>query len=759
MSKIMVTGFALLLLLFLGNSSGNYAAQSKQNTAESQPALRSLSPAVALAKAGNEGGTGTFQKMIVENGSVTMHLDLNRLNGISSIAARPERLHFAAQANSFFTILVFNDLLRGPEPGSMALALENSSSDGVNLLRHGYGGQDAPGNGLPAGLSASLKQLVIEKLPSDAAFDLVVRDGRTGSTFFNIEGHQYDYNPNAQSLSITGGNLLLSEEFANALGRLSDAGANVGKISIGTTMQPIEVRTIANGEIQSAIMPPLRGLPHRSEAQAGAAGADAPTLVAGPDVIVGDLPEMAQYGHSGSFVGLGIGTTSCNNGDQPLHWFALPNTDHPVIPQNFYRMCGGADNSDRFEQVGQSWLKHAFAASEGNDCGFGCNTSRCTTGSNLCPGCSDPYGSSLNASQDSIGSRAWVNPFTGSFPSGANNHSGHNHTGTSHRVTIATSDLDPSLNPGATYFAEAQYVTPHEYTWCQSHPRQCNMNNNASYRQFTVTGGPTNFRFSSVGLTMRMQPALMAWAGATVSQVEPDPGNDGIWFMGYKVTNPSAGVWHYEYAVYNENLDRGIQSFSVPVITGVNISNIDFHAPPQEPGWANDGTFNNQGYSSTPWTVTQSSNSITWNTETFAQNQNANAIRWGTLYNFRFDADQPPQSANATVDFFKTGSPMTVAIQAPAGAATPTPTPTAVPITLSAQKKKINGINSVRLTWSGATSANIDVYRNDLLIATTPNDGQYDDSTGDTGQAQYVYRVCEAGTGTCSNDVTVTFPH
>ena len=55
------------------------------------------------------------------------------------------------------------------------------------------------------------------------------------------------------------------------------------------------------------------------------------------------------------------------------------------------------------------------------------------------------------------------------------------------------------------------------------------------------------------------------------------------------------------------------------------------------------------------------------------QNQNANAIRFGTLYNFRFDADQPPQTANATVGFFKTGSPMMVAIQAPAGGGTPTP--------------------------------------------------------------------------------------
>ena len=153
--------------------------------------------------------------------------------------------------------------------------------------------------------------------------------------------------------------------------------------------------------------------------------------------------------------------------------------------------------------------------------------------------------------------------------------------------------------------------------------------------------------------------------------------------MGYKVTNPSTGVWHYEYALYNQNLDRAIQSFSVPLGAGVNISNIGFHAPRQEPGWANDGTFNNQGYSSTPWTVTQDGSSITWNTETFAQNQNANAIRFGTLYNFRFDADQPPQTASATVGFFKTGSPMMVAIQGPMGGGTPTPTPTASPTSYS----------------------------------------------------------------------------
>ena len=66
----------------------------------------------------------------------------------------------------------------------------------------------------------------------------------------------------------------------------------------------------------------------------------------------------------------------------------------------------------------------------------------------------------------------------------------------------------------------------------------------------------------------------------------------------------------------------------------------------------------------------------------------------------------------------------------------------------------------MRLAWKGATSPNIDIYRNNMLIATQPNDpGVYIDSTGDTGRAQYRYRVCEAGTQTCSNDGRVRFPH
>ena len=445
-------------------------------------------------------------------------------------------------------------------------------------------------------LGASLKQLVIEKLRSGQRSDLTVRDSNTGFTFFNIEGHQYNYDAAAQSLSITGGRLLISKQFASTLGIPSEAGSLAGTISIGAAMQPIQIDQIVRGETKSMVLPPMQH----------AIGPGVPNLVPGPDVIVGDVEDVAQFDPPvGTQIGLAIGTDSCNNGDQPIDWFALPGNDHPVVPQNLYRMSGGANNNERFEQIGQSWMKHTFLALEDFVCGT-CNTSGCQTGSHLCPGCSDPYTSGLNGDQNSIGSRAWINPFTGFFPRGdsqtpPNNHNGHIHNGVSHRILVETNDVMPAGNPGASYVGEAAYLSPHEYTWCLSHPGQCNMFNNYSYRQFLVSGGPTFFNFSPVSSTVRMQPAIQVWAatGATVNQVEPDPGNDGILLVGYKVTGPNAGVWHYEYAIFNMNLDRAIQSFEV-VFPGFppNLSNIGFHAPPQHPGWAHDGTEGDAGYSS-----------------------------------------------------------------------------------------------------------------------------------------------------------------
>jgi hypothetical protein len=58
---------------------------------------------------------------------------------------------------------------------------------------------------------------------------------------------------------------------------------------------------------------------------------------------------------------------------------------------------------------------------------------------------------------------------------------------------------------------------------------------------------------------------------------------------------------------------------------------------------------------------------------------------------------------------------------------------------------------------SEATSSRIDVYRNGLSIVNVPNNGFYTDRPNGPNHATYTYKVCEAGTGNCSNQATVTF--
>ena len=78
-------------------------------------------------------------------------------------------------------------------------------------------------------------------------------------------------------------------------------------------------------------------------------------------------------------------------------------------------------------------------------------------------------------------------------------------------------------------------------------------------------------------------------------------------------------------------------------------------------------------------------------------------------------------------------------------------------ISLSTSGYKVRGRHQIDLTWSGATSTDVDVYRNGSLLTTTANDGAYTDATNNRGGASYTHQVCEAGTSTCSPEVTTTF--
>src|SRR5688572_15929093 len=229
--------------------------------------------------AGPEGETGRLEKMIVANGSIALNVDLNRLTGTRTTGST-STLRFSAVPDTFFKVLAFDGEFRGALPSAMELVP-----------------QDSPA--LPAPLMASYQNLVVESLPWGGDYELVVRDGKTGFLFFNIEGNAFAFDANQHQLSSEGGRLLISSEFAAALGRPSATGTVVGDISITANMRTIEVTKVENGEVRGEVLP--------------ANGPEAGT-VPGPDVIVGDLTGLAQFGSSGTQVGLAVGTDSCNAG-------------------------------------------------------------------------------------------------------------------------------------------------------------------------------------------------------------------------------------------------------------------------------------------------------------------------------------------------------------------------------------------------------------------------------------------------------------
>lgn len=77
-------------------------------------------------------------------------------------------------------------------------------------------------------------------------------------------------------------------------------------------------------------------------------------------------------------------------------------------------------------------------------------------------------------------------------------------------------------------------------------------------------------------------------------------------------------------------------------------------------------------------------------------------------------------------------------------------------LTLSATGQRKGRTAVVELTWSGATTTHVNIYRNGALLARTANDGAHTDKIANAS-GSYTYRVCEADTTSCSNEATATF--
>ena len=356
-----------------------------------------------------------------------------------------------------------------------------------------------------------------------------------------------------------------------------------------------------------------------------------------PDVAVTQLTSTTRWGTQDGWTAFSLQTTSCNFGTCWLEWIEN-NELHPVIAQNVYRVKNG-----RFQQLGQSWLKHGFFATSQDLCGI---CEEVPAGDYLGVNCSDPYDAFLNGFQPGLGPRYEVNAFTGDFPYP---YERFNETGDTldKRMNVRNTDLDPIQNIGSFYFVEGQYVAKDDAAAGRSA-------NNISSRFAQVILGVQQDEFGLIpnGDVRVGTTALETWPmvdntnPATVVRV-PVPG-EGQLGVGARVTQVDGDTWRYEYAVHNLNSHRSVEAFTVPVNSTANVQNVGFYAPEYHSGEIQENT---------PWVANVASWKMEWSTDDYEVNPAANAIRWGTLYNFWFDADVPPVDGPVTLRMWLPGRP------------------------------------------------------------------------------------------------------
>ncbi|MFO0974454.1 MAG: hypothetical protein U1A27_13585 [Phycisphaerae bacterium] len=346
---------------------------------------------------------------------------------------------------------------------------------------------------------------------------------------------------------------------------------------------------------------------------------------------------LSQINHSGTFpagsVAVAPSTTICNLGDEIIPWQAAMSPNHPIVGYSIYRL-----KDARLEQIGRSWAKHTFFVVGTSQCGS------CISAGSAALGlaCSDTYAASNNALQTQLGPREEVDPWTagwqpcGSYFDGTpvdclrNGPSGLGPL--DHRCVGTDADLN---DPAAQYFYEAMYLINND----------ADRTDNIGSRKFVPTwlGSQWFFDTPSMDNPLVIGPVIARWLSGGANELLSTVDDPGRVYVGSKATDLGGGVWHFEYAVYNLNYTRRLRRFTVSLPPGAAPANIGF--------------FDGDGNAANDWaaTIDATCRTIAWQTDTYAGNPAANALVWGTLFNFRFDATATPGVASAQLEPFAPG--------------------------------------------------------------------------------------------------------
>lgn len=437
---------------------------------------------------------------------------------------------------------------------------------------------------------------------------------------FELSHCQIGFDSRTGALMIGYADMTMTSEFAKFVGKPSLTGQLFGSITIQATATKISGTD-------------------RPAGPGGGGGTDIST-----DVRLEDLSGFSYQGHTGTYptgrAGFAMSTTSCNvSATQGIDWFsansgsAPMDTRHPYILQNLYRLSNG-----RFEQIGMAWAKHGFFATNATSCAGG----SCAGGggSTLKPKCTDTYGVGNNNDRNWLGPREEINPTLGTWNnmnsffanySGNvwNSSHGSGWDAIQHRLEVNDADM---TNASGTdqFFYEGYYV-------CKD---DVDLYNNIGSRRCTLSWTGSSWNVSTADAEIFGAAVQTRWPGSTNAIANPRTDGDNI--VAVKVTDNGNGTWHYEYAVYNHSCDRAINEFAVPIQIGASVTNFGFHD--LDTNAAND------------WLVSLTNGEVRFVGPSYSTDPNGNALRYGRLFNFRFDSNAPPVTSLATIGLFKPGT-------------------------------------------------------------------------------------------------------
>ena len=334
--------------------------------------------------------------------------------------------------------------------------------------------------------------------------------------------------------------------------------------------------------------------------------------------------------------GFSVSNTMCNPGSIVIPWSAVPQTNHPKFGFLVTRL-----QNDRMVQISdRSYCKHAFLSLNTNS-GVCLPCTNPGTGSVMGIGCSDVYAAGNNGDRNYLGPPDEINPWLGTWsmvgsyfdrgdPTTAspNNSDGIRSTISTagdvvkNRVTIKESEIQA----GSTYFYQIHLLHEGESVAVR--------NDNLMCRGVNYTWSGTRWQTTNVG-TAVTGSVLTQWPGSTLTQ-GGNGNDDGRIAIAVKVTGPTNGLWHYEYAVHNVDNHRGAATFRIPMCASARVQNLGFRDIDQD--------------ALNQWTGTRVGGELV-----FSAPAN-NPLNWNSLFNFWFDSDAAPVAGSASFDQARIGA-------------------------------------------------------------------------------------------------------